>query len=74
MDEEEIVTRALAIVERGLKDPGEAYDNTNRVSDFLRLKMSAYEREVFAVMLLDTRHRLIKFTELFFGTGFCGRI
>ena len=68
MDDEAIVAQALSIVERGLKDPGEAYDNTSRVSDFLRLKMSAYEREVFAVMLLDTRHRLIEFTELFYGT------
>lgn len=31
-------------------------------------KLSAYEREVFAVMLLDSQHRLIAFQELFFGT------
>ena len=68
MDDEAIVAHALAIVERDLKNPGEAYDSSAGVSDFLRLKMSAYEREVFAVMLLDTRHRLIEFAELFFGT------
>ena len=33
------------------------------VKDYLRLKMAAYEREVFAVL-----HRLISCEELFFGT------
>ena len=38
------------------------------VKDYLRLKMAAYEREVFAVLLLDSQHRLISYEELFFGT------
>lgn len=38
------------------------------VKDYLRLKMAGYEREVFAVLLLDSQHRLISCEELFFGT------
>jgi DNA repair protein RadC len=30
--------------------------------------MASYEREVFAVLLLDNQHRLIEYQELFFGT------
>lgn len=32
------------------------------------LRMAGYEREVFAVLLLDSQHRLIACEELFFGT------
>ena len=46
----------------------DAYCNPQATKDFLMFKLSAYEREVFAVMLLDSQHRLIAFQELFFGT------
>ena len=36
--------------------------------DYLAIQMRDNQREVFAVMLLDTRHRLIELLELFFGT------
>jgi DNA repair protein RadC len=36
--------------------------------DYLAIQMRDNHREVFAVMLLDTRHRLIELLELFFGT------
>ena len=42
--------------------------NPNSSKDFLRFKLSHQEREFFAVMLLDSQHRLIKYQELFFGT------
>lgn len=35
---------------------------------FFRAKLSGLEREVFAAAFLDTRHRLIEYTELFQGT------
>ena len=38
------------------------------VQEFLALKLGALEHEMFAVMLLDTRHRLIEYVELFRGT------
>jgi len=38
------------------------------VRDFLAVKLGTLEHEVFAVLLLDTRHRLIEYVELFRGT------
>ena len=38
------------------------------VKEYLALKLGAHEREVFAVMFLDSQHRLISFEEMFFGT------
>ncbi len=35
---------------------------------YLRSKLHDYEHEVFACLFLDSRHRLIKFVELFRGT------
>ena len=44
-------------------------NNKQKLSkDFLRFKLSHQEREVFAVMLLDSQHRLIEYQELFYGT------
>jgi len=38
------------------------------VKDFLSTKLGALEHETFCVMLLDKRHRLIEYVELFRGT------
>ncbi|MCZ6895293.1 MAG: DNA repair protein RadC, partial [Gammaproteobacteria bacterium] len=35
---------------------------------YLISRMKAYRREVFACLFLDTRHRVIAFRELFFGS------
>jgi len=36
--------------------------------DFLTVRLSALEHEVFAALFLDARHRLIEYRELFRGT------
>jgi DNA repair protein RadC len=38
------------------------------VQGYLAVQMRDYEREVFVVLLLDTRHQLLEFRELFQGT------
>ncbi len=38
------------------------------VKDFLAIKLGTLEHEVFCVLLLDKRHRLIEYVELFRGT------
>ncbi|MGF1804059.1 DNA repair protein RadC [Aliivibrio sifiae] len=47
---------------------GDAFSNPTATQDYLRYKLGNYEREVFAVLLLDSQHRLIEFKELFQGT------
>lgn len=39
-----------------------------QAGNFLLARMKAYRREVFACLFLDTRHRVIGFRELFFGS------
>ena len=36
--------------------------------EYLTFKLANYDKEVFAVMLLNTQHQLIEYRELFFGT------
>jgi DNA repair protein RadC len=38
------------------------------VREYLRTKLAGFEHEVFAVLFLDTRHRLIEYAEMFRGT------
>ena len=38
------------------------------IERYLQLKLAGKEREVFGVMFLDTRHRMICFEEFFYGT------
>jgi DNA repair protein RadC len=46
----------------------DVFSSSQSTKDFVRFKLGNYEREVFAVMLLDNQHQLIEFRELFFGT------
>jgi len=47
---------------------GTAMDCPRAVREFLAIKLGALEHELFAVLLLDNRHRLIDYIELFRGT------
>ncbi len=70
-NEQAIINQALAILERRLKR-GEEADAPIRSPDatraYLRLKLAGYNHEVFAVLWLDTRHRVLAFEEMFRGT------
>lgn len=67
MTADQVLEKAAELVaERYFR--GDAFCNAKATRDFLTFKMGGYEREVFAVMLLDSQHRLIEFRELFFGT------
>ena len=43
-------------------------ENPGAASDYLVSRMKAYQREVFACLFLDARHRVIALRELFFGS------
>ena len=47
---------------------GDAFCNPQATKDFITFKLGRYEREVFALLYLDNKHRLIEFEELFYGT------
>ena len=59
----------LAAARRALRvRRGTAFTSPADTGDFLRLKLGTLEHEVFAVVFLDNRHRLIEYRELFRGT------
>lgn len=41
------------------------------VKEYLCAKLAGFEHEVFAVLFLDSQHRLIEYTEMFRGTIEC---
>ncbi|MDA0796432.1 MAG: DNA repair protein RadC [Proteobacteria bacterium] len=44
------------------------FTKPKQVEDYLAVQMKDYQREVFSVLLLDTRHQLIGYHEIFHGT------
>ena len=47
---------------------GAEFTSPAPVKEYLRNKLAGFEHEVFAVLFLDTRHRLIEYREMFHGT------
>ena len=47
---------------------GPVLSSSDAVRGFLRARLAAQPREIFACLFLDTRHRLISFEPMFLGT------
>ena len=65
--EDDILTMAKQLSRKRLSK-GRLVANSQDVKDHLQTLLQDYPYEVFAVLLLDTRHRVIGFYELFRGT------
>lgn len=72
LSDDEVIKYACAVLEQRLAyrtDPENVILTSPEASrHYLMLKLGDREQEVFAVMFLDNRHRLIKYEELFYGT------
>lgn len=69
--EDRVIAQALAILEKRLLSRREGdvvLQAPEDVRHFLKLKLAEREHEVFAVLFLDNRHRVIAFEEMFRGT------
>lgn len=66
--ESSIVTAALAVLTAHLRSHAVGFDGPQAVRDHLALTLATKPYEVFAVMFLDSQHRLIAFEEMFRGT------
>ena len=64
---DEILGAARQIVD-ARSQRGMSFREPAAACDYFRDKLGNQEREVFAAVMLDTRHRLIEYVELFFGT------
>ena len=67
------IRRALTLLERQLREPGEAFTSSQAVRDWLRLQLTTLEREVFMALFLDNQHRLIAHETLFTGLSMAMR-
>lgn len=67
-------TQLQAVLEMGRRhlqeglSRGESFTNPAEVKQFVQAKLRDYPHEVFAVLFLDNKHRLIAFEELFTGS------
>jgi DNA repair protein RadC len=68
LSEEKLVTRALRCLEKRLRYNSETLNSSSYVSSYLRLNLADEKNEVFAVLFLDSHHRLLAFEKLFYGT------
>ncbi|CAM8846093.1 hypothetical protein NCW_01202 [Burkholderia pseudomallei] len=66
--EHQLIQDAIAVLERRLFQRGPALTRPQEVVDYLRLTLTREDREVFTVVFLDTKHRVIAVEPLFFGT------
>lgn len=66
--EQAIIDQAVAILARELRAPGAVMSQPAAAKQYLTLQLATLEHEVFAVLLLDTRHRVIACEHLFRGT------
>lgn len=65
----QIITQAKTLLREALKQPESTeFTTPQAVRAYLQLMLANKEREAFACLFLDNRHRLIKYEELFYGT------
>lgn len=62
------IRRAINLLEKYLRQPGIPFTSSTAARDWLRLQLTAQEREVFMVLYLDNQHRLLKSETLFAGS------
>jgi len=65
---QDVLKRAQALIAQRYRTGAPVLSAPNRTREFLRLKLGALDHEVFSVLFLDNRHRLIEYVELFRGT------
>ena len=66
--ERAVLSRAMRLLERGLREPGAAVDSPTVARNHLRLWLAQSEVEVFAVLYLNAQNALIEAREMSRGT------
>ena len=65
--DDEILDAARAILANRVRR-GRALSSPRHTRDYLRLTLATHDHELFAILFLDNRHRVIEFVPLFRGT------
>ena len=64
---EQILAAARQVIDQKMQR-GTSLESPANVREYLRTKLAGYDYEVFSLLTLDNRHRLIEYIELFRGT------
>ena len=64
---DQILEAAREVIDRKMQR-GASLTSPEAVKEYLCAKLGGAESEVFAVLFLDTQHRLIEYAEMFHGT------
>ena len=67
IEKSSVIKLALAVLSARYR-PGRSFTSPEDIEGFLRLKLAGRRNELFGIVYLDTRHRLIEIAELFNGT------
>lgn len=66
--EDEVILQAMAILQGRMRKSDETFVTPDEAQNYLILRLAEVPYEVFGMLYLDNRHRLIKAGELFRGT------
>lgn len=66
-----IIETAKDILKSRMKTRDVTFNSTQVVKDFVSLDLAAEEREVFAVLFLNTQNQLIEYQRMFLGSVKC---
>lgn len=66
--ENEVIDRAMAILQARIHKPDFHIHESKDVENYLKLKLALRESEVFGVLFLSSPHGVIAYEELFYGT------
>lgn len=68
------IAEALELLDRRYFSRGENLLCPVVVADYLKLQLVGHHQEVFAMVCLDSRHRVLTFEKLFFGSIDCASV
>ena len=63
-----IIRQAMALLEQRVFKAGPLLDQPQAVKDYLRLKLVAEPNEVFAIVFMNSQHRVLAYEPMFKGT------
>jgi len=68
IQEDPLIRQAIRLLEKRIFKRGAKLTDPTSVQEYLRLKLASEALEVFAVLFLDTTHRVLAFERMFHGT------
>ena len=68
INEQRIIRRAMRLLEKYQRQPGEQFIATGFTKNWLQLRLARQEREIFMALYLDNQNRLLQHETMFLGS------